>query len=625
MEIFGTLEYPYISLQDALTATGLEAGDTILVAEGIYYPDESECGYLDTDDRTASFVIPNGIVLMGGYNSTFTTRDFINTPSILSGDIDQNAPDIVNNSYRIIYTFSVDSTTVLDGFTITGGNANGSGENGQGGGWYNVGFSPENSSNPTVRHCRFISNFAVIGGGMFNDGIIDGVSSPTLINCEFMGNESVYEGAAIYNYGLQGISSPTLINVLFSGNKAGTAGAMYNAGVEGESSPTLINCVFSGNEAEVAGAMYNNGFAGESSPVIVNSIFYNNNASDGPAFYNNYSSPQISYSMFDTPYTELNAGQDCMNCVDTIGGGNKFSIAPLFVVAPPASEAPTLDGDFHLLPTSPAINMGDPATDLTQFYQVSGMPIDLDGNPRVQNGTIDLGVYEMEASDISCMEFVNGIAYVDSSATGANNGTTWGDAFTDLQDALRYHEICPEGPDTILVAQGTYFPSPIGTRDTSFWIPDGVVVLGGFPTGGAAVADRDWKSYETILSGNVDGEDTEVGNSIHVVRTANAGMNTVLSGFTITEGNTASAIGVAYGGGMHNENSSPTISHCTFIGNESFRGELECIIPTVHRISLMSSLPAIEILVCTLMVEDCSITITAHPFLSIASFLIIFQ
>src|SRR5690606_6435671 len=236
MEIFGTLEYPYISLQDALTATGLEAGDTILVAEGIYYPDESECGYLDTDDRTASFVIPNGIVLMGGYNSTFTTRDFINTPSILSGDIDQNAPDIVNNSYRIIYTFSVDSTTVLDGFTITGGNANGSGENGQGGGWYNVGFSPENSSNPTVRHCRFISNFAVIGGGMFNDGIIDGVSSPTLINCEFMGNESVYEGAAIYNYGLQGISSPTLINVLFSGNKAGTAGAMYNAGVEGESS-----------------------------------------------------------------------------------------------------------------------------------------------------------------------------------------------------------------------------------------------------------------------------------------------------------------------------------------------------------------------------------------------------
>src|SRR5690606_1012996 len=100
-----------------------------------------------------------------------------------------------------------------------------------------------------------------------------------------------------------------------------------------------------------------------------------------------------------------------------------------------ASEAPTLDGDFHLLPTSPAINMGDPATDLTQFYQVSGMPIDLDGNPRVQNGTIDLGVYEMEASDISCMEFVNGIAYVDSSATGANNGTTWGDAFTDLQDA----------------------------------------------------------------------------------------------------------------------------------------------------------------------------------------------
>ena len=174
MESIGTLDHPFITLQDALTAA-IGQGETILVAQGTYYPDESECGNINTNDRDTTFSIPNGVVLMGGYNSTFTARDLTNTPSILSGDIDQNAPNIENNSFHVVRTYNVDFSTVIDGFIITGGNANASeGENSNGGGWYNEGNN--DSSNPTIRNCRFISNFALTGGGMYNSTAFDVVS-----------------------------------------------------------------------------------------------------------------------------------------------------------------------------------------------------------------------------------------------------------------------------------------------------------------------------------------------------------------------------------------------------------------------------------------------------------------
>ena len=61
---------------------------------------------------------------------------------MLSGDIDQNAPDKVYNSFHVVITSDVDSTTVIDGFTIIGGNANGSDLNSFGGGMFNENSSP---------------------------------------------------------------------------------------------------------------------------------------------------------------------------------------------------------------------------------------------------------------------------------------------------------------------------------------------------------------------------------------------------------------------------------------------------------------------------------------------------
>jgi hypothetical protein len=182
------------SLQDALVSAC--PGTQIWVAAGTYKPHVS--------DRNVSFVMVKDVAIYGGFNGTetqLTARNWATNETILSGDI--GAISNVDNSYIVVKNVNNDltpSNSVLDGFTITGGNnISSSSGNGTGGGMCNI------NSSPGINNCKFLFNYAPSGGGMYNRN-----SSPSLTNCTFSNNTGYDYGAGIYN---GSNSNPVLTNV----------------------------------------------------------------------------------------------------------------------------------------------------------------------------------------------------------------------------------------------------------------------------------------------------------------------------------------------------------------------------------------------------------------------------
>ena len=239
-------------------------------------------------DRTATFQLINDVAIYGGFPSgggDWNSREPNAHETILSGDLNgDDGPDFVNNdenSYHVVTGSRTDETAILDGFTITGGNANGFGQYDYGGGMYN-----SYNSSPTVTNCTFSGNSAERGGGMCNYG---NTSSPTVVNCTFSGNSADYGGGGMYNYS----GSPTVTNCTFSGNSASESGG----GMENyqDSSPTVTNCTFSGNRAQHGGGMYNSFF---SRPTVTDCTFSGNSAERGGGMYNSSSSPTVTNCTF---------------------------------------------------------------------------------------------------------------------------------------------------------------------------------------------------------------------------------------------------------------------------------------------------------------------------------------
>jgi hypothetical protein len=180
------------------------------------------------------------------------------------------------------------------------------------------------------------------------------------------------------------------------------------------------------------------------------------------------------------------------------------------------------------------------------------------------------------------------IIYVDDDAAGANDGTSWEDAYTFLQDALADAN-STEKPIEIRVAQGIYKPdmgggNTSGDLKATFWLINNVIIKGGFAGISESDSDvRDFEAYETILSGDLKGNDVTVDNpedsldeptwdenSWHVITGFLNDETAVLDGLVITGGNANFPLDFIGGGGMTNfKNSSPTVTNCTFRANSS--------------------------------------------------------
>jgi hypothetical protein len=345
----------------SLAAEKITAGASaceIWVAAGTYTP-------TDDTDRSATFQLVDKVGLYGGFAGSEARRSD-RTPgaeTILSGDIGV-VGDVNDNSYHVV-TGATGAT--IEGFTISGGNANG-GAGGQldGGGMYSA-----NALSLTVMNCLFKQNAAEnYGGGMYSY-----LSSPAVIGCVFYNNSSMFVGGGMFNLS----SSPTVTNSLFVKNGASIAGGMANL-----DSPAMVtNCTFTGNVASSGSGM---GMANnDASPTVTNSIFW-----DGGSEFDQYNSgsPMVSYSIVLGGYS---------------GTGNSDA-DPRFV----SGVEPY---DLHLQSDSPAIDQGSDMCD-------AGVApaIDKDGNVRRDsddsehpNATgmhgVDIGAYEYQVGTevaISC-------------------------------------------------------------------------------------------------------------------------------------------------------------------------------------------------------------------------------
>jgi hypothetical protein len=158
------------------------------------------------------------------------------------------------------------------------------------------------------------------------------------------------------------------------------------------------------------------------------------------------------------------------------------------------------------------------------------------------------------------------IIYVGDSATGANNGTGWCDAYQDLQGALA---AATSGRE-VHVAGGTYRPGLTGgPRQATFQLKSGVALRGGY-VGGCDAPNAEQRSATSSLSG---------GNVYHVVTAATVDAGAILDGFQISGGQAdAPAYPDDGGGGMLIVGGAPTVTDCWFLSNAaSFGGAVRVV------------------------------------------------
>lgn len=354
---------------DLQTALGGAAfGDQVWVAAGIYRPTADS-------DRMKSFEMPGSIAVYGGFpagGGDWQTRSWKVNATYLSGDI--GAPGVnTDNSFHVVVAEDVSSGAILDGFTISGGQADGDEED-VGGGIYLDGASP------TLRNLVISGNYAELGAGAFTSG-----SSSSLTDVTFSNNTSGYVGGGMCSFE----SSLMLISVTFSDNTAHD----YGGGLDNyTSSSTLINVTFSGNTAPNGGGLFNT--AG-SNPTLTNVTFTGNSGVKGGGMYNYNSSPTITNAILwgntTTQVVSEGSAAPVITFSDVQGGftgmGNINLDPNLSLLGDNGGSTPT-----HALPAgSPAIDSGSPARcpeiDQRGFFR----PID--GNDD-GSAVCDMGSYE---------------------------------------------------------------------------------------------------------------------------------------------------------------------------------------------------------------------------------------
>ena len=382
------------NLQAMITVSAIN--DIVWVAAGTYKPTTNPAtGAVVANDRNNTFYLKNEVKVYGGFMGTETAlsqRNITANPTILNGDFSSNdvvtgtgatlsITNNVENAYHVVLFVSDNANTVLDGFSVKGGNANVSGS-------------------ITVEGLTIFSAF---GGGMFNES-----SSSSITNCVFSGNNA-FSGGGMSNFS----SSSSITNCVFSGNNtSGGGGGMSNF----TSFPSITNCVFSGNNASDTGGGMDN--TSSSSPSITNCVFSGNNATNNGGGISSFtfSSSTIKNTIIFGNTGGGVQGVSTISFSDIQGiaaAGDNISTDPLFVNAANPAGADgifrTADDGLRIQTTSPCKDTGT---------NTSAPTLDILG-VSIVNITKDMGAYEF----VPCPTITNTFSQTNVSCFGGSNGT----------------------------------------------------------------------------------------------------------------------------------------------------------------------------------------------------------
>jgi len=197
----------------------------------------------------------------------------------------------------------------------------------------------------------------------------------------------------------------------------------------------------------------------------------------------------------------------------------------------------------------------------------------------------DIYIYESALSDTQISALYNDVpppprrVYVNANASGANNGTSWTNAYTDLRNSFLNAQ---EG-DEIWVAKGTYHRTGTDRNFSFAWTKDYVSIYGGFSGSETSLSQRDWRANETILSGDMD-QDGDMSDNSYCVFVGPYGQtnSTILEygyidGLIFQDGNANSTGTAKYGrngGGTFIESYVKNVAfeNCTWRNNQAIAG-----------------------------------------------------